>query len=235
MNEVFLQQTLDLSIHNKKTFDNFICTSNLNQKNMLMFYLQKPSEKMILLTGDPGCGKTHLLHAACHYFQNLGKFAAYISLKNPTEIESLLTRKLNNTLICVDDIHLAKDHSDLEHLLFKLYNHAELEGCLLIWAQQSEGNVSRKDLQSRLQSMLRIGLNVYPPNEILAILLQYLQVNQSSISPAICEYLIKHYTRNVSQIIRKIKEIEQHALSIQKKVSLKMAKELTEEFHLLDE
>lgn len=235
MIEPFLQQTFDLSIKNNRTFDNFICSANLEQKNMLLFFLNHPTEKTILLSGETGTGKSHLLHAACHHFQSQGGKASFVSLKHPTTISALLSAKLTNTLVCIDDVHLAENHIDLENLLFKLYNHAELENCLLIWSTQKSTPFSRKDLQSRLQSMLSIQLKPYPPNDVLAITLQYLALTQSSIPSTVCEFLIKNYSRNIPKLISKLKEIEEHACSIQKKITLKMAKELIyKDLHQLD-
>lgn len=233
MNEVFLQQTFDLSIRNKKTFQNFTGNSNLKQKEMVQHYL-KSATTMILLQGESGTGKSHLLHASCHTFQELGGKATYATLKRPTDIEAILHSKLPGTLICIDDVEKALHHQDLEHLLFKLYNHAELTGCLMIWGKQNNTPFDRKDLQSRLQSMLQITLNAYTPREVLTILEQHLRETQSSVPLNICEYLIKHYTRSIPQLLSKIKEIEEHANSIQRKITLKMCKELTEDLHQLD-
>lgn len=235
MNDVFLQQTFDLSIKNKKTFENFVGQTNLKQKAMLQFYIHSASQNTICLIGPSGSGKTHLLQAACHAFQAKGGKATYISLKRPREIEALLNQTLSGNLICIDDVHLASGHPDLEHLLFKLYNHAELSGSFLIWGKRPNIDFERKDLQSRLQAMLEIQLQSYPPREILSILEQYLQDTQSSVPLNICEYLIKHYTRNIPSLISKLKEIEAHAHSLQKKVTLKMCKSLIEDLHLLDE
>lgn len=235
MNEVFLQQTFDLSIRNRKTFDNFIGQTNTKQKEMLRFYIHSESENMILLQGESGSGKSHLQKATCNDFQSKGGKATYASLKRPTDIEALLHTNLSGILLCIDDIHLACEHPDLEHLLFKLYNQAELAGSFMIWGKQGNHPFERKDLQSRLQAMLKITLNTYSPTETLTILQQHLQETQSSIPVNICEYLIKRYTRNIPKLFSKLKEIEEHAHSLQKKVTLKMCKELTEDLHQLDE
>jgi|GEM_PF-6293096 DnaA family protein len=235
MNDVFLQQTFDLSIRNKKIFDNFSGHSNIKQKEMFVHYLSTRTENMILLFGESGSGKSHLLQAACHFYQHHGGKATYASLKRPTDIETILLRNLNGLLICIDDVELAQGHLELEHLLFKLYNQVELAGCLMVWGKQSNIPFSRKDLQSRSQAMLKIQLLTYPPAETLMLLEQYLIETQSSIPLPICEYLIKNYTRNMTKLLIKIKEIEEHAYSLRKKITLKMCKELIEDLHLLDE
>lgn len=236
MNEQLLQQTLDLTIPNQRTFDTYICQTNQEAKNMLAFHINNPSESMILLKGAAATGKTHLLHAACHLYQLSGKKASFIPMKNPIDLEALLERPLTGELICIDNVDKAATHSDLEHLLFRTYNHAEMAGCKLIWSAQSTPNFVRKDLTSRQQSMLSIDLMPYRPDEILNIIEQYVALSQSLIAPEICELLTKRYTRNLSQLIGKIKEIEQYACAVHKKVTLKMAKELIfSDFHQLGE
>ncbi|MCP8352148.1 DnaA ATPase domain-containing protein [Candidatus Synchoanobacter obligatus] len=221
-----LQQTLDLSITSTKTFDNFTCPTNSDAKKMLEYYIKNPSESMIIIEGNQGTGKTHLLLAACHFFQQSGRRASFIPLRNPADIEMFFSQPIAGDLICIDDVHLATKHSDLEHNLFRLYNHAELSGSKLIWSKSSQCQFQRKDLQSREQSMLSIQLLPYTPNETYQILMQHLEQSQSTISGDICQLLIKDYTRNISKLLCKLKEIEAYAHSTQKKVTMKMAREL---------
>ena len=123
MSDTHLQQTLDLSIPSQRTFESYITTTNQEQKTMLAFYVKNPSESMIVLKGDVGTGKTHLLHAACHLYQSSGRKASYIPMKNPSDLEALLSKPLQGELICIDNVHLSAQHDDLEHLLFILYKH----------------------------------------------------------------------------------------------------------------
>lgn len=232
---MLLQQTLDLSIKSQRTFENFICKTNMEAKKMLEFYIKNPSDTMIVLKGDTGTGKSHLLHAACHLYQQSGRQASYIPMRNPADIELLLTRPLSGELVCIDDVHNATLHDDLEHLLFRLYNHTELAGCKLIWSMNKKNQFSRKDLMSRQQAMLAIELMPYSPDEVYQILLQHLNAIQSPMPEEVCGLLLKSYTRNLPKLISKVKEIEEHACSLHKKVTLKLAKELiSSDLHQLD-
>ncbi len=236
MSDMLLQQTLDLSQTSQRTFENFVCHTNIETKKMLAFYINNPSDSMIVLKGDAGSGKTHLLKAACHEYQLSGRIASYIPMRNPADIESLLSRPLAGELVCVDGVHAAALQDDLEHALFRLYNHAEMEGCKLIWSMHKTCHFSRKDLISRQQAMLAIELLPYSPNEILKIMEHHINHDQLFIPKEVCDFLIKNYTRNINQLISKAKEIEQYACSIQKKVTLKMAKSLIfSDLHQLDE
>ncbi|MEC7030246.1 MAG: DnaA/Hda family protein [Pseudomonadota bacterium] len=231
-----LQQTLDLTQNSQKTFDNFICPTNIEAKKMLAFYVSNPSDSMIVLKGDTGTGKTHLLQAACHQYQLSGRIASYVPLRNPADIEALLSRSLAGELVCIDGVHTASLHDDLEHTLFRLYNHAEMAGCKLIWSMHKNCEFTRKDLVSRKQAMLSIELLPYNPDEILQILEHRVSRDQLFIPKEVCAFLIKNYTRNINQLISKAKEIEQYAYSVQKKVTLKMAKSLIfSDLHQLDE
>lgn len=236
MSDLLLQQTLDLSPISQKTFRNFVCQTNIEAKRMLAFYVSNPSDSMIVLKGDSGSGKSHLLQAACHEYQLSGRIASYVPMRNPADIEALLTRSLTGELICVDGVHTAALHDDLEHSLFRLYNHAEMAGCKLIWSMHKNCQFSRKDLTSRQQAMLAIELLPYNPEEILQIFEQHIQQDQLFIPKEVCAFLIKYYTRNINQLMSKAKEIEQYACSVQKKATLKMAKSLIfSDLHQLDE
>ena len=235
MNNMLLQQTLDLSIKSQRTFESFICQTNMEAKRMLEFYIKNPSDTMIILKGDTGTGKTHLLHAACHLYQQSGRHASYIPMRNPADIESLLTRPLSGELVCIDDVSNASTHDDLEHLLFRLYNHAELAGCKLIWSMNKKQEFARKDLKSRQQAMLAIELIPYSLEEVHQIIMQYIHHAQSQITEDACKLLTKNYTRSIPKLISKIKEIEAHACSVQRKVTLKMVRDLiSSDLHQLD-
>ena len=156
---------------------------------------------------------------------------------HPIAIEQIIHYESKLNLICVDDIHLGTEKPELEHLLFRLYNYAEQRNIHMIWAI-NHGDVSpfsRRDLNSRLKAMLSIDLLPYTPAQTLAILMQHLQNSQSSLSQEVCQLLIHQYTRNLTDLINKAKEIEQHACSQQRKVTLKMCKELIgHDLHQLD-
>ena len=231
----WLQQTLALSITSQKTFNNFIGYTNAETKDMLMFFLRNPNENLLMISGDSGVGKTHLLHAACHFYQEQGMDASFTSFTHPTDIEALLNKRLAGSLLCIDNIDLSPESPELEKLLFRLYNHVELEGCKMILGMNKNPIFTRKDLESRVSSMLSFKLLPYAPEEILNILLEHLQQSQSRMSPEICKMLIKEHSRSISKLISKINEIEEHACSLQKRVTLKMAKELIDaDLHQLD-
>jgi DnaA family protein len=83
------------------------------------------------LWGPHGCGKTHLLQAAC---AAAGEAAAYFPLGSAALPPEALTGFERNRLLCVDDVDKIAGNSPWERALFRLFNDAAELGTRLIFA-----------------------------------------------------------------------------------------------------
>ena len=232
-----MQQILDL-IHNpEKSFENFICESNADIKHKLSFFLNSQDLNTCIIRGQQGHGKTHLLAACCIETSNKGQQAYLLTLKQPGTIENMLKHDKWADLICIDDVQLAVGNENLELLLFRIYNKAEQTNSKLIWATSdlAQKPFSRKDLNSRYCAMLLLELNPYTIAEINLIVKHFILHSQIVISDDACKLLVKEYTRNLSALISKLKEIDAYANSQKKKITLKICRDLIGgDLHQLD-
>jgi chromosomal replication initiation ATPase DnaA len=232
-----MQQTLDLTHTPGKSFDHFICESNLAAKHKLQFFLNSPDLNTCVIRGQQGHGKTHLLAASCTMLSERGEQACFLSMKHPHLIDSLIQQSHFASLICIDDAQLAQQSPEHELLLFRLFNLSEQYGSKLLWsinhfqAQPFE----RKDLNSRFSSMLALDLCPYALSEMQLILKHYIIQSQIVISDEACALLLKEYTRNLSALISKLKEIDAYASSHKKKITQKICRDLIgSDLHQLD-
>ena len=160
-----------------------------------------------------------------------------LSLKHPHKVERLISGNLHAALICIDDINLAFGNEELELLLFKLYNHVEQVGSKLIWACTNfePHPFQRKDLNSRYRAMLSLQLSPYTLPEAELILKHYILQSQIAISDEACRLLLREYSRNLSALISKLREIDAYASSHKKKITLKICRDLIGgDLHQLD-
>ncbi|MDC3180579.1 DnaA/Hda family protein [Gammaproteobacteria bacterium] len=233
-----MQQTLDLINTPGKTFDNFICDSNAACAHKLKFFLLSQDVNTCAIRGQSGYGRTHLLAAACAELAKQGQHACFISMKQPHKIESLIQQAHWAQLICIDDIQLATRSSEHEMLLFRLFNFSEQYGAKLLWSINcfDAKPFERKDLNSRFSSMLHLDLKPNTISEMQLILKHYALQSQIVISDEACALLLKEYTRNLSALISKLKEIDAYASSHKKKITQKICRDLIgSDLHQLDE
>src|SRR6187402_520252 len=111
------QLSLGVSLNDDATFDNFyapLATPNAQIVAALRQQIETANEPFIYLWGVGGCGLTHLLQAACHHAQTLGKSFQYFPLRDligyaPHELFSGLE---SLDFVCLDGLDLVIDRPD---------------------------------------------------------------------------------------------------------------------------
>jgi DnaA family protein len=99
------QLTLDLSIKDYATFANFIVGDSTHLLKVMRLLSTEDEPFFLCLYGETGSGKSHLLHALCQEFINVGKIPIYLSLHDKTQFTPEILRDLSQCdLIAVDDI-----------------------------------------------------------------------------------------------------------------------------------
>ncbi|PYG98492.1 hypothetical protein CVV67_20580 [Arthrobacter stackebrandtii] len=81
------------------------------------------TESLIYLWGKQGVGRSHLLQAATHRFQQRGEPAVYLPLAQLLDrgVE-VLDYLAQYELVCIDDLHVIAGKADWEEAMFHLFN-----------------------------------------------------------------------------------------------------------------
>src|SRR5581483_1222293 len=112
------------------------------------------------LHGPAGCGKTHLLIAACAAAAAAGRSAQYLPLaKLGAGAGDVLRGVGGSELLAIDD--LAAAGRDVEHALFDLYNRCKVEKSTLLFAAAAapaQLGLGLPDLVSRLSACTQLAL-----------------------------------------------------------------------------
>ena len=92
----------------KKKFDSFFCD---NEKNDQIIDIIKDifdnKNNQIYIWADKSFGKSHLLYAACNYFDEKNKKCVYLPLTDNKKFKpDILDGFENYDLVCIDDIDL---------------------------------------------------------------------------------------------------------------------------------
>ena len=154
MSAYYEQLPLAVQLRDDATFDNFFIADN----GLLLEQLKKQckgGEPYLYIYGSQGCGRSHLLQAACHLAELEQLSALYLPLNELVEFPpaALFESIENLDLICLDELDTVLGQPHWEEALFHLFNRLKSSGtALLIAANHSVRAlpVTLADLHSRL-------------------------------------------------------------------------------------
>ena len=149
------------------TFRNFhVCRQNERSAHAVNEILEQPAGKLnpLVLSGESGCGKTHLLWATGWAFarQEPDKVARILSC---TTLEDDFTlpskwseRFIGTSVLLIDDIHLLHDRPDTMHAIGKVVDWALNLGLQVVLTSNSEDRYGGPE--NRLSQVLRQSVRV---------------------------------------------------------------------------
>ena len=197
--------------------DFFVSSSNFEAYKLIESWPNWP-DKSINVHGPSGCGKTHLSKILANQMETI-----FINSKNFNE-ETVVKNKLFKCLI-IDNFN-----NDInEKLLYSILNHLkQIDKYVLINSLKplNHYEIKLKDLKSRLEGFLKIGINL-PTDELLkVVILKIFSEKQIKISEKNVEYIIKNIERTYDKILKFTKEIDNLSLSTGKVVNINLIKKV---------
>ena len=177
--------------------------------------------KWLNIYGEKGSGKTHL----SKILENKIKKAEIISANR---IDSNIIQDLNRLdCLIVDNFNNDID----EDLLYTIFNHSkQLNNYVLINSENSikSLNFNLKDLQSRINSFVFIGIEL-PTDDILKVIItKTLSDKQISINPKLTDFIINNVERSYQKMFKFIKEVDELSLSTGKSININLIKKVLE-------
>ena len=182
-------------------------------------------ERQVFLHGPDGCGKSHLLQAACHEASASGRPCAYLPLEELRDRDpSAVLHDLDwLELLALDDLQAVCGNPDWARALFGLINRLrEREGQLLIAARTApEGlDCGLPDLVSRLAWGPVLRLDQPGDLELKAILQKRARVRGLQLGDAVAEYLIRHECRDLEFLLSLLDRLDLAALAEQRRLTI---------------
>ena len=199
--------------------DFFVSTNNFEAYKLIESYPKWP-EKRINIFGPNGCGKTHLINILSKKLKLL-----------PIDAKKF-DEKINNLVEKFDCIVIENYKGNInENLFYSILNQSrQLENFILINSINSIANteVKLKDLKSRINSFLIIGIEM-PTDDLLKIIIsKTLSDKQISIDPKISEYIIKNVERSYEKMFKFLKDLDEMSLSTGKSININLIKKALE-------
>ncbi len=181
----------------------------------------KWSKRIVNIFGPTGSGKTHTASL----------------LKNKTSTIKIQTSDINDKIfsklktkeaLIIEDF----DEKVSESLLFSLWNKILQDNkYLIITSQKPVINYKFKlrDLNSRINSCIRIGIKLPSDNLITVILAKNFSDKQISVKKNQIDYIIKRIDRSYEKISKFTKDIDNLSLSTGKSININLIKKVLED------
>ena len=197
--------------------DYYVSSSNYFAKNIIQTW-PKWEKKIINITGEKYCGKTHL-----STIFKIKSNALYL-YSNKINNNSIKRIKLYNSII-IEDL----DESFDEKLLYSIFNLIEQDNKYLLISSIKPIDTMKftlPDLVSRLKNCIIAKIEQPDDDLIYAIILKSFSDRQIKLDNKIIDYIIKRIARSYSKMQEFIYKIDELSLKKKKSINFKIIKEI---------
>ena len=223
------QLSLDLLLETAPSLTNFVAGHN---EELLAHLASLPSEsspRLLLIWGDAGSGKTHLLKA-------LSQKGRFISSKvaQPEHalgtLEAVLSTSELPAVLALDDIeHWPQNCHDAIFALQNRYKKS-VDCSLVISSGLSPAHLAieleqRSDLVSRLSWGLTLRVHELTDENKMAALSNFLDQRGSQYSADVLNYLLTHQSRNIKDLAKLVDHIDRYAFGHKRAITIPLVKQ----------
>ena len=198
--------------------DFYVSSNNFSAYKLLESWPSWPG-KWLNVFGASGSGKTHLSKI-------LEKKIKKIKLVKAEYIDN----KIIDDLSDLDCLILENYQNNIdEKLFYSILNQSkQLDNYIVINSVPSisEFNFNLKDLQSRLNSFIFIGIEL-PTDDLLQVIIsKSFSDKQINLKPKISEYIIKNVERSYEKMFKFLRDIDELSLSTGKSININLIKKV---------
>tara|TARA_B100000941_G_scaffold288481_1_gene265463 strand:- start:668 stop:1324 length:657 start_codon:yes stop_codon:yes gene_type:complete len=198
--------------------DFYVSSNNFSAYKLIESWPNWPG-KWLNIFGDPGCGKTHLSKI-------LEKKIKKIKILDAENISNDIVPILNQLECLIIDNY---KNNIKEELLYSILNQSkQLEKYIVINSIKpiSKMNLKIKDLQSRVNSFVFIGIDL-PTDDLLKVIIsKSFSEKQINLNPKISEYILKNVDRSYEKMFKFIKDVDDLSLSTGKSININLIKKV---------
>jgi len=227
-----MQLPLDIQLPDSATFANLVHGHN---GEVLDHIRQRLSDngagsdsQASYIFGVPGCGKSHLLQAACHALIDQSVATVYLPLREYEQFDPLMLEGLEQlVLVCIDDVDAIAGRRDWEDALFHLYNRMQtVPGQLLLTgkAAPAELGLCLADLSSRLCWGWVFQLQLLNDNEKKQALQLRARTRGFTLPDEVGDYLLRYFPRDMHALFDLLDRLDAASLVEQRRLTVPFVK-----------
>lgn len=183
-----------------------------------------------VISGAPGCGKTHLLLAACAAADAAGHRNVYLPLRHLAgQVDALIGAQETADLIAIDDLDgiAREDDADAARTdqiaLFDLHNRVRAAGGVMLYAARQTPHalpLALPDLRSRLQQCTLLSLKPLDDDGRRELLRRRADNRGLLLDDAVIDYLLRHFDRDLGTLTALLERLDQASLATQRRITV---------------
>ena len=219
------QLGLPFALNAKMLWRNFIGDKNQQILEFLSGLFVQQSSSVVYVYGAQSSGKTHLLQGCAFKALEKSLKVAYIDFKQDMP-SRVLDNLEDNDWVCIDNVDSLEE--DQQQELFDLYNRASNTSVKLIISGKtlpSELNLF-KDLKTRLSLATIFCLETLDDHSKKSIIQQQMDERNLKIDHKIYDYLFKHYSRDLADLLNAINQLDKASLQQKNSITIPLVKQV---------
>jgi DnaA family protein len=221
------QMPLGISLAPGATLEAFFPGPNTLALDLLAAIASGRGERQLFLAAETGLGKSHLLQAAC---RRAGARCAYLPLEGDLACDAGILEGLEQLdLVAIDGVCVVAGRDDWECGLFRLINAARQSGARLLFAARAvpaELPLRLPDLASRLACGPVLQLAALAEEDKRAALAARARELGLDLPPAVADYLLRHYPRDLAGQLARLHELDRASLARGRRLTVPFVKEV---------
>jgi chromosomal replication initiation ATPase DnaA len=198
--------------------DFYVSSNNFSAYKLIESWPSFPG-KWLNVFGESGSGKTHL---------------SKILEKKINKMIIIEAEKVNDKILDIlneiDCLIIDNYQNNIdEKLFYSILNQSkQLDNYIVVNSIKSlkQFNFNLKDLQSRLNSFVFIGIKLPTDDLLQVIITKFFSEKQININPKISEYIIKNVERTYEKMFKFLKDVDELSLSTGKSININLIKKV---------
>jgi DnaA family protein len=218
------QLPLKLTLADHASFATFVAGDNAAAVQHVRAVAGGTSDTL-WLWGGAGCGKSHLLQAACRAATASGRRAIYVALG--TAAPDILAGLESLDLVALDDLDRGAGQDAWERPLFGLLNEFLGRGGLLLAATTSAAGAGfgLADLQSRAAGAIGYRLKPLGDSERALAVRLHAEARGLELEPAAADYLLRRVDRDMRVLTEWLDRLDRASLVEQRRLTIPFIRE----------
>jgi DnaA family protein len=222
------QIPLSLSLDRHASFANFIAGGNPEALEHVRAIASGGRPEPVWLWGTAGCGRTHLLAAACRGASDAGYRAMYLDVATVPSADML--HGLDDVdCLALDNVELAAGRADAEAALFGVLD-ARLsgQGNLVMASDRPPRECAflLPDLASRAGATSVYRLAPLDDEDLLAAIMAHAGSRGLELDEPAAKYLLERVSRDMAEITSWLDRIDRYALAAQRRVTQSLIRQV---------
>ena len=226
------QLVLDLLPESSPRLDNFVAGSNGEALTGLAAWLAADCrETSLLLWGEAGAGKTHLLRAVDAQYHDAALDADLAGTIDAVEAVDVVDSAATRRLFAVDNVEALSEAGQIA--LFNLFNRLRATGGRLLTSASAPPRQQklREDLRTRLGSGLIYRLHPLSDDEKIAALAAQAEARGLRLPREALDYLLARAPRDMRSLTTVLAALDRYSLEHKRAITLPLLREVLSPLH----